>query len=92
MLVLTLLLWLAFNGRISGEILLLGLAATLCMGLLTGKYNANTSFAANDLRGKNAPGKLLREYAMLDRDLSEPCDIENATGSFMLLRSKPSDS
>lgn len=34
MLVLTLLLWLAFNGRISGEILLLGLAATLCMGLL----------------------------------------------------------
>lgn len=27
----------------------------LCMGLLTGKYGANASFAANDLRGVNAP-------------------------------------
>ena len=27
----------------------------LCMGLLTGKYGANTRFAANDLRGLNAP-------------------------------------
>lgn len=27
----------------------------LCMGLLTGKYDENTRFAANDLRGKNAP-------------------------------------
>lgn len=27
----------------------------LCMGLLTGKYGPNTRFAANDLRGLNAP-------------------------------------
>lgn len=27
----------------------------LCMGLLTGKYGADTRFAANDLRGRNAP-------------------------------------
>jgi len=27
----------------------------LCMGLLTGKYDQNTRFAANDLRGLNAP-------------------------------------
>ncbi|MGN0184069.1 MAG: aldo/keto reductase [Aristaeellaceae bacterium] len=27
----------------------------LCMGLLTGKYNQNSSFAKDDLRGKNAP-------------------------------------
>ena len=27
----------------------------LCMGLLTGKYGTNASFAANDLRGVNAP-------------------------------------
>ena len=27
----------------------------LCMGLLTGKYGSNTHFAANDLRGPNAP-------------------------------------
>ena len=27
----------------------------LCMGLLTGKYNQNSTFAKDDLRGKNAP-------------------------------------
>lgn len=27
----------------------------LAMGLLTGKYNRNSNFASNDLRGKNAP-------------------------------------
>lgn len=27
----------------------------LCMGLLTGKYNQNSSFSGNDLRGANAP-------------------------------------
>ena len=41
--------------------------------------------AASRLRGKE-PGKLLREYAMLDEDLSEPRMIENATGCFMLIR------
>lgn len=42
--------------------------------------------ASSRLRGKGEPGKLLREYAMLDCDLSAPCEIENATGCFMLLR------
>ncbi len=42
--------------------------------------------AASRLRGSGAPKKTLREYAMLDEDLSEPCDIENATGCFMLVR------
>lgn len=42
--------------------------------------------AASRLRGKGAPNRILREYAMLDEDLSVPCDIENATGCFMLLR------
>lgn len=41
---------------------------------------------ASRLRGKGAPNRILREYAMLDEDLSVPCDIENATGCFMLLR------
>ena len=40
---------------------------------------------ASRLRGRE-PGKLLREYAMLDEDLSSPCRIENATGCFMLIR------
>ncbi len=41
---------------------------------------------ASRMRGKGEPNRLLREYAMLDEDLSAPCDIENATGCFMLLR------
>ena len=41
---------------------------------------------ASRLRGKGEPNRLLREYAMLDEDLSVPRDIENATGCFMLLR------
>lgn len=40
---------------------------------------------ASRLRGEE-PGKLLREYAMLDCDLSKPVDIENASGCFMLFR------
>ncbi len=32
------------------------------------------------------PGKLLREYAMLDEDLSVPREIQNATGCFMFIR------
>lgn len=42
--------------------------------------------AASRLRNDNKPGSLLREYAMLDRDMSKPFDIENATGCFMMLR------
>ena len=32
------------------------------------------------------PGKLLREYAMLNEDLSVPREIQNATGCFMFIR------
>ncbi|MBQ7541024.1 MAG: glycosyltransferase family 2 protein [Clostridia bacterium] len=41
---------------------------------------------ASRLRGHGEPSRLLREYAMLDEDLSVPRDIENATGCFMLIR------
>lgn len=40
---------------------------------------------ASRLRGKEA-GKTLREYAMLDEDLSAPVPVENATGCFMFIR------
>ena len=42
---------------------------------------------ASRLRGKK-PGRLLREYAMLDEDMSKPRQIENATGCFMLIRTE----
>lgn len=52
-----------------------------------GKRNPCVRYlAASRLRGSGEPGKTLREYAMLDCDLSEPCDIENATGCFMMLQ------
>lgn len=41
---------------------------------------------ASRMRGSGEPGKLLREYAMLDCDLSKPTSIENATGCFMFIR------
>ncbi|MCL2507660.1 MAG: glycosyltransferase family 2 protein [Oscillospiraceae bacterium] len=44
--------------------------------------------AASRMRGERPPGRLLREYAMLDRDMSQPFDIENATGCFMMLRTE----
>ncbi len=40
---------------------------------------------ASRLRGKE-PGKTLSKYAMLDCDLSEPTQIQNATGCFMFIR------
>lgn len=40
---------------------------------------------ASRMRG-DEPGKLLREYAMLDKDLSQIQDIQNATGCFMFIR------
>lgn len=40
---------------------------------------------ASRMRG-DEPSKLLKEYAMLDEDLSKPIDIENATGCFMMFR------
>lgn len=41
---------------------------------------------ASRLRGNGEPGAKLREYAMLDKDLTKPLDIENATGCFMFIR------
>ena len=38
------------------------------------------------LRGNGEPSAKLREYAMLDKDLTKPLDIENATGCFMFIR------
>lgn len=53
---------------------------------ILGKRNPQLKYlVASRLRG-NEPSKLLREYAMLDCDLSKPVRIENATGCFMLLR------
>ena len=43
---------------------------------------------ASRLRGSGEPSSILREYAMLDCDLSKPIDIENATGCFMFIRTK----
>ncbi len=39
------------------------------------------------LRG-DKPGKTLSEYAMLDRDLTKPVEIQNATGCFMFIRTE----
>lgn len=56
---------------------------------ILGKKNPCPAYLiASRLRGDGEPGKLLSEYAMLDRDLSKPTDIENATGCFMFIRTK----
>lgn len=53
---------------------------------ILGKRNPRLKYLiASRLRG-DEPSKLLKEYAMLDCDLSKPTQIENATGCFMLLR------
>lgn len=53
---------------------------------ILGKRNPRLKYLiASRLRG-DEPSELLREYAMLDCDLSKPTPIENATGCFMLLR------
>lgn len=53
---------------------------------ILGKRNPHMKYLiASRLRG-DEPSKLLKEYAMLDCDLSKPTRIENATGCFMLLR------
>jgi len=43
---------------------------------------------ASRMRGSGEPGDVLREYAMLDCDLSKPIDIQNATGCFMFIRTE----
>lgn len=53
---------------------------------ILGKRNPHLKYlVASRLRGAE-PSKLLKEYAMLDCDLSKPTEIENATGCFMFIR------
>lgn len=55
---------------------------------ILGKRNPHFKYlVASRLRG-DEPSKLLKEYAMLDTDLSKPVDIENATGCFMMFRTE----
>lgn len=56
---------------------------------ILGKRNPTLRYlVASRLRGHGEPGRVLREYAMLDKDLSVPQDIENATGCFMFIRTE----
>lgn len=43
---------------------------------------------ASRMRNEHNPSKLLREYAMLDEDLSVTHDIDNATGCFVVFRTE----
>ncbi|MDR2525269.1 MAG: glycosyltransferase [Oscillospiraceae bacterium] len=53
---------------------------------ILGKRNPTLRYlVASRVRGKVCESAL-REYAMLNRDLSQPFEIENATGCFMLVR------
>lgn len=54
---------------------------------ILGKRNPSIPYlVASRLRNEEKPCKALREYAMLDADLTKPTQIENATGCFMLIR------
>ena len=54
---------------------------------ILGKRNPSPRYLiASRLRGHGEAGGALREYAMLDEDLSVPTPIENATGCFMFIR------
>ncbi len=56
---------------------------------ILGKRNPKIKYLiASRMRGDGEPGKLLREYAMLDENLDVPCEIENATGCFMMFRTE----
>lgn len=53
---------------------------------LLGKKDPHLKYLfASRFRGKKA-GRLLKEYTLTDREITEPVDIENATGCFMALR------
>ncbi len=53
---------------------------------ILGKKNPHLKYIiASRFRG-DAPSKLLKEYAMLDADLTKPTEIENASGCFMVFR------
>lgn len=54
---------------------------------ILGKRNPHLKYLiASRMRNEEQPGKLLKEYAMLDCDLSRVTEIENATGCFMVFR------
>ena len=54
---------------------------------ILGKRNPSPKYLiASRLRKDEKPSALLREYAMLDADITRPFDIENATGCFMFIR------
>ncbi len=54
---------------------------------ILGKKNPSLPYLVSSrLRGSGEPSAKLREYAMLDADLTKPFDIENATGCFMFIR------
>ncbi len=54
---------------------------------ILGKKNPSLPYLISSrLRGSGEPSEKLREYAMLDCDLSKPLCIENATGCFMFIR------
>lgn len=54
---------------------------------ILGKRNPTPSYLiASRLRNEGKPCARLREYAMLDCDMSKPVDIQNATGCFMFIR------
>ncbi|HBL40034.1 MAG TPA: hypothetical protein DDY98_00065 [Ruminococcaceae bacterium] len=54
---------------------------------ILGKRNPKLRYlAASRMRDGSEPGKLLREYAMMDADLTKTQEIENATGCFMMFR------
>jgi len=56
---------------------------------ILGKRNPTPRYlAASRLRRGSLAKKILDEYAMRDRDLDEPFEIENATGCFMLIRTE----
>ena len=54
---------------------------------ILGKLNPSLKYLfASRMRGEDEPGALLKEYAMLDKDLTVVQDIENASGCFMGFR------
>ncbi len=56
---------------------------------ILGKRNPTPKYlVASRLRKGKAAKKILSDYAMLDRDMTEPFEIENATGCFMVIRTQ----
>lgn len=56
---------------------------------ILGKRNPTLLYLmASRMRGGKLTDKILSEYAMLDKNMDEPFEIENATGCFMLIRTQ----